>query len=178
MGRLEHLRGLLIRHQPVDAVEAGHVRRMLELCESAGDPFSRNHFVPGHFTASSFVLSPRGDALLLVLHGKLHRWLQPGGHVDPEDADVIGAARREVAEEVGIEDLEGGDLLDVDIHEIPPLGGAPSHEHFDVRFLFRAASRAHQAGSDAADSRWFAMGEIDAVASDASVMRAVEKIRR
>ena len=55
---------------------------MLALCDNAGDPFSREHYVPGHFTASAFVLSPTRDMLLLVFHGKLHRWLQPGGHID------------------------------------------------------------------------------------------------
>jgi 8-oxo-dGTP pyrophosphatase MutT (NUDIX family) len=150
---------------------------MLRLCDVTGDPFSREHYDPGHFTASAFVLSPSRDMLLLIFHGKLHRWLQPGGHIDAEDADVLSAARREVAEEVGIDDLLEGRLLDVDVHLIPPLRGAPSHAHFDVRFLFRAPDLDHLAGSDAQDSRWFPLGEIDAVASDPSVMRAVSKLR-
>jgi len=149
---------------------------MLALCDNAGDPFSREHYVPGHFTASAFVLSPTRDMLLLVFHGKLHRWLQPGGHIEPMDEDVLAAARREVSEEVGIDALSGGTLLDVDVHDIPSLRGAPSHEHFDVRFLFHAMSMRHAAGSDAQDSRWFPLDEIDAIASDASVLRAVSKI--
>ena len=28
-------------------------------------------------------------------------------------------------------------LIDLDIHEIPPSGGAPGHEHFDLRMLAR-----------------------------------------
>ncbi|MEN8041330.1 MAG: hypothetical protein ABFR95_07475, partial [Actinomycetota bacterium] len=48
----------------------------------------RSEFEPGHFTASGFVTSPDGEALLLIHHGKLDRWLQPGGHIDPEDASV------------------------------------------------------------------------------------------
>jgi len=151
---------------------------MLALCEVPGDPFSRSHFVPGHFTASAFLLSPDGAQLLLVFHGKLHRWLQPGGHIDPADETVWAAARREVAEEVGVALQDDGSLLDVDVHAIPALGGAPAHEHFDVRFLFRTPTLAHTAGSDARDSRWFPLEEINALSSDASVLRAVEKIRR
>jgi 8-oxo-dGTP pyrophosphatase MutT (NUDIX family) len=149
---------------------------MLALCDVAGDPFSRDHYDPGHFTASAFVLSPSRDMLLLIFHGKLHRWLQPGGHIEPGDADVLAAARREVSEEVGIHDLVGGRLLDVDVHGIPALRGAPSHAHFDVRFLFQTSDLAHIAGSDAEDSRWFSLADIDEVASDASVMRAVAKL--
>ncbi len=142
-------------------------------------PFSRGHFAPGHFTARSFVLSPDGQELLLIYHGKLHRWLQPGGHIDPEDVDVLTAARREVEEEVGIVDLSlvGTGLFDVDIHQIPPLRDEPAHEHFDLRFLFRATSADFTVGSDAKDGKWFAFDAISEAESDRSVMRAVEKLR-
>lgn len=157
---------------------------MLALCalaeDGAGrDPFARDHFVPGHFTASAFIVSPDLDALLLIFHGKLSRWLQPGGHVDPQDGSILAAARREVHEEVGLVDLpllqEG--VFDLDIHDIPQLKGAPSHAHFDVRFAFRAPSLAFQAASDAKAGRWVKLSEIDEASSDASVMRAVNKLR-
>lgn len=171
------LRALLERHQPEDPVEAAYVARMLALLD-ASDPFSRDHFVPGHFTASSFVLAPERDALLLILHGKLHRWLQPGGHVEPADADIIAAARREVAEEVGLAEvtLASDGIFDVDIHTLPPMKGAPAHEHFDVRFLFVAPSRVFLAGSDARAARWVKFEDVSEVESDASVMRAVRKL--
>jgi len=164
---------------PVDATEAAYHRRMLELLAGDGDPMSRDHFEPGHFTASAFILAPDNDDMLLILHSKLHRWLQPGGHVDPEDEDLIAAALREVREEVDIHELtlahEG--VFDVDIHPIPAMRGDPAHEHFDVRFLFRADSRAFNAGSDAHDARWVPLEEINPSESDESVMRAVRKLR-
>jgi 8-oxo-dGTP pyrophosphatase MutT (NUDIX family) len=151
---------------------------MLDLAERPSDTFSREHFDPGHFTASSFVLSPDGSALLLILHGKLQRWLQPGGHVDPDDPDILAAALREVREEVGIErlDVYGGGIFDVDVHEIPPLRGDPAHAHFDVRFAFRAHDLHAIAASDAQAVRWVQLREIDEASSDRSVMRAVEKL--
>ena len=172
---------LLNAFTPFDEVEAGHHRRMLDLAAVDGDPLSRSHFVPGHFTASSFVLSPDGGGLLLIFHGKLHRWLQPGGHVDPEDTDLIAAARREVQEETGLKDLslivQG--VFDVDIHPIPALRGEPPHEHFDVRFLFRSpAAGGCVAGSDAKEARWYPLDEVTPQLSDASVMRAVGKMSR
>jgi 8-oxo-dGTP pyrophosphatase MutT (NUDIX family) len=176
--RAADLKARLLAHAPSDAEEAEYRERMLALCDVAGDPFSRAHFVPGHFTASSFVLSPDGAALLLIFHGKLHRWLQPGGHVEPGDADIVASARREVHEEVGIADMDllYDGIFDVDVHDIPPLKADPGHAHFDVRFAFRARDREVKAASDAKAARWVALREIDESMSDRSVMRAVEKL--
>jgi 8-oxo-dGTP pyrophosphatase MutT (NUDIX family) len=153
---------------------------MRSLIEASGDPFSRGHFVPGHFTASSFVLSPERDALLLILHSKLKRWLQPGGHVDPDDQSILSAARREVKEEVGLTGLPlalGPTIFDVDVHAIPPMRGEPAHQHFDVRFVFVAPDRAATAGSDALATQWVALGAVHTVETDDSVLRAVRKLR-
>ena len=178
--RRRALRTLLKTLEPADATEHHYVDVMTKITESPGDPFARDHFTPGHFTASAFVLSPARDAVLLVFHGKLHRWLQPGGHFEPDDPSVLAAAQREVAEEVGLPNLPsvlGDTLLDVDVHGIPPLKGAPGHLHFDVRWLLQAPSLEMRAGSDAADARWFKLDDVTLEASDASVMRAIEKIR-
>ncbi|HEX5661729.1 MAG TPA: NUDIX hydrolase [Polyangiales bacterium] len=155
---------------------------MKELCDSVAKPCARSTYTPGHFTASAFVLSPERDALLLILHGKLGLWLQPGGHVDDEDVSLLEAARREVCEEVGLRELQLLEPvpLDVDIHDIPAREGEPAHQHFDVRFLFRAPTRAVQAGSDAKDARWVSLAELGndgLVRSDESVLRAVRKLR-
>ncbi|TNE49525.1 MAG: NUDIX domain-containing protein [Deltaproteobacteria bacterium] len=180
LARREHFHHLLTTMQPYDTTESTYQKRMLDLLSVDGDPFSRNHFQPGHFTASSFVLHPTENKLLLIFHGKLHRWLQPGGHIDPEDLNVIEAARREVEEETGMTDvvLHQEGIFDIDIHEIPPLRQDPAHEHFDVRFLFRAQSPHFQAGSDAKDARWFSLDAINETESDQSVMRAVAKLSK
>lgn len=176
--RIRNLRFLLETHTPRDALESTHLTRMLELCESIADPLSRSSFEPGHFTASAFILSPERDALLLILHSKLSRWLQPGGHIDASDEDVLGAALRETREETGIVDvttvLPG--LLDVDVHDIPALRGEPPHAHFDVRFLLQATSRSFRAASDAKAARWVPFDALSEELTDRSVMRAVEKI--
>ncbi len=180
MTRRDHLRGLLAAHVPGDAVEEGHLGRMRDLLGVDGDPFARDHWSPGHFTASSFVLSPTRDALLLILHSKLGRWLQPGGHVDPHDEDIFAAARREVEEEVGLTALPfafGPAVFDVDVHVIPTLRGQPAHRHFDVRFAFVAPSLTATAGSDALDARWVALDAVEGLETDESVLRAVRKLR-
>ncbi|MDD9947488.1 MAG: NUDIX domain-containing protein [Myxococcales bacterium] len=175
-----HLQRALATFRPSDDRESGFCRRMVTLLTSPGDPFSRDHFNPGHFTASAFILSPDRQHLLLALHAKLGRWLQPGGHVEASDADVLAAARREVSEETGLTGLEplGQGVLDIDVHAVPPLFGSPEHAHFDVRYLFVAPTTQARAASDARSLRWVPLASVDDVESDASVMRAVSKIVR
>jgi 8-oxo-dGTP pyrophosphatase MutT (NUDIX family) len=190
MSRIDDLRARLAHHQGWDQEERAHLQQLRALCQGAErgglDLFSRANFEPGHVTASAFVLSPDRSALLLILHGKLKRWLQPGGHVEPDDLDVLAAARREVREEVGLDELslEQPSIFDLDIHTIPALKGDPPHLHLDVRFLFRAPSEAFEAGSDAKAARWVPLSELVAAhacgdeLSDRSVLRAVEKLLR
>ena len=179
MDRRNHLIDLLLAHSSADGDEVRHRDRMLALARGSGDLFSRKHFEPGHFTASAFILSPDRKSLLLIHHSKLHRWLQPGGHVEPEDVDIIAAAKREIVEEVGMAapPLVGEGIFDVDIHPIPARKDEPQHEHFDVRFLLHATDTNATAGSDAKDCRWVPLEEITVELTDASVMRALAKVR-
>ncbi|HET9886274.1 MAG TPA: NUDIX domain-containing protein [bacterium] len=152
---------------------------MIELVQSASDPFARTSFEPGHFTASAFIVSPRDASLLLVFHGKLKRWLQPGGHIDTSDADIFAAARREACEETGVvlEPRDAGLLFDLDIHVIPARSHEPAHEHFDVRTLWLSNREEVRAGSDALEVRWHSMEELAGENLDESVGRALRKIR-
>lgn len=180
MGRRERLRRLLCAFEPRDELESAHRDDLLALLEGPGDPFARDHFDPGHVTASAFVLSPDRASVLLIEHAKLDRWLQPGGHVEPGDATILAAAQREVEEEVALAELPsvlGGAPLDLDVHEIPARKTDPAHRHYDVRFLLQAPGRAVRAGDDALAVRWVRLEEVSGEASDESVMRAVRKIR-
>jgi 8-oxo-dGTP pyrophosphatase MutT (NUDIX family) len=178
--RRDDLRRRLRTCRPHDTTERTFRERMLELVAAPTDPFARGHYGPGHFTASGFVLAPEGDALLMILHGKLGRWLQPGGHVEPGDADVLAAARREVAEEVSLGGLEPAPgfaaPFDLDIHPIPASARAPEHEHFDVRFLFRAPDRTFAAGPEVRDARWIDLGELAAAEHGDSWKRILTKL--
>lgn len=161
-----------------DDRERAFVQQMLELRLKTGSS-RRDHFDPGHFTASAFILSPDDQAVLLIEHSKLHRWLQPGGHIDPTDIDLESAARREVAEETGITRMAlVAAPFDVDVHAIPARRDEPEHLHFDVRFLFRAASLEMAAGSDALAARWVPRVEVPTVKTDDSVWRAMRKLDR
>ena len=176
---IDDLADALRTYTPADEGEAVHRQRMLALLDRDGAAaFVRNHFDPGHFTASAFVLSTDGRSLLLIHHAKLDRWLQPGGHIDATDASPLAAAKRELHEEAGVTEADGpAELFDLDIHPIPanPKKAEPAHEHFDLRFLLRASSDVVTAASDALAARWVPLAEA-ATAEDASVCRAVKKL--
>jgi 8-oxo-dGTP pyrophosphatase MutT (NUDIX family) len=138
--RTQRLLDQLREYAAADAAEAEYRRAMLELLESADDAFSRGHFVPGHFTASCYIVDAEGR-LLLHHHKRLDRWLQMGGHVEADEPPDL-AALREGREESGLPDLvqmtDG--IFDLDIHPIPAGKGEPDHAHFDIRYLMRTAS--------------------------------------
>ena len=180
--RLDSVRELLAGYVAANPTEAGFVERMRDLCR-AERGWERSHFEPGHFTASAFVLSPDRRDLVLIHHKKLGIWVQPGGHVEPTDGDLLGAARREVLEEVGLDELEpisasgGSPVFDVDIHSIPARKADPAHEHFDVRFAFVAKTRDLVHSDEVADLRWVPLSEVEQMGTDESVLRAVSKLR-
>lgn len=99
--------------------------------------------LPGHVTTGAFVVDADGR-LLQIAHKSLNRWLNPGGHTEPEDASLADAARRELLEETGLGAehvtlLGDPDLpLAIDAHRIPanPAKDEPEHWHFDFRYAF------------------------------------------
>ncbi len=124
--------------------EVGRLQPLLTALDSDGELTSRKT-VPGHVTCSAFLIAPDGR-VLHIRHNSLDRWLQPGGHVEPVDANLVAAAAREVAEETGITAdqlaLVGDGPVDIDVHLIPPnpAKSEPGHHHYDIRYAFRVAA--------------------------------------
>ena len=71
-------------------INADEHARLIQLTRKQ-DAFKRSLFNPGHFTASAFVFSPERDAVLLIKHTFLRLWLQPGGHIEENDASIVDA---------------------------------------------------------------------------------------
>jgi 8-oxo-dGTP pyrophosphatase MutT (NUDIX family) len=164
---------------PADASERASLERLRALLASAPDPFTRDE--TEHVTGSAVVSRPRAEAFLLVHHRRLGRWLQPGGHVEPGDASVFEAARREAREETGVTVLEaplGPRPLDVDVHPIPPRPGRLAHVHFDIRYLLTTTEESFALQEDEVSGvAWFSLQEALAAGADASLARALQKAR-
>ncbi len=173
------LRNLLARAEQHGVISPSHVDRYSDLLNVTGEIFSRDHFEPGHVTASSVLLSEDGASVALVDHIRFGVWIQPGGHVEPADDSLLEAAMRETREECGALRLELGQPLpfDMDVHDIPAGRGEPAHSHYDVRFLLRVVGGELAAADEVADARWFPLdGPPDRLAS--SVARLIERVRR
>lgn len=146
---------------------------------STGRPmWPRGEFDPGHFTASGFVLSPDRESLLLILHGKLDRWLQPGGHIERDDISVEAAARREIEEETGLAAVSrvGSDLARIDAHLIPQRGSEPRHIHIDLAVGFVAETDALGPFDEVLDARWVPLGGLADYDVDDAVLSGVHRL--
>ncbi|RLP81408.1 MULTISPECIES: NUDIX hydrolase [unclassified Micromonospora] len=144
---------LLDGWQPTSPDAANARDRTLALLAAGPVTMSRPHR-PGHITASALVLDATGSRVLLCLHGKFGRWVQLGGHCEPTDQTLAGAALREATEESGIAGLRIDPVpIDVDIHPVSCQGGSL---HYDVRFAVLAPPGAVEQVSDEAEALgWF-----------------------
>jgi 8-oxo-dGTP pyrophosphatase MutT (NUDIX family) len=176
VSRVSTLRTLLEAYDP-EPGEVAAVAAILALIADDSDALADDHYVPGHVTASAFVVDKSHTRLLLIHHGKLRVWLQPGGHVDPGE-DVLVAAIREVEEETGIVavPLDGG-LFDVDVHAIPANGGRPPHNHYDVRFLLEGTNEDFTDSDEVLGVRWVTFDDVAHFADEISVLRPAAKLK-
>lgn len=163
---------------PTDGQSLKSCELILLLLESSPEPFSRHQFTPGHITCTGLVLAPDGERILLVHHRRLNRWLLPGGHVEPDDASIAEAARREVVEETGAVLLPGepAALIGADVHGIPSNGREPYHLHHDLLFPFRATSGALQASPESRAVAWCTPADFDRYEIPGNVRRAYRRI--
>ena len=157
VGEVEPIRSAIL------AMTALHADVLLRTC------------VAGHLTGSAAVVDHLGQRSLLMLHTKLGRWFQPGGHADGE-ANLAAVALREATEETGIDDLRVvWPAIDVDIHHVPLPGEAP-HVHLDVRFLVLAADGATPVGNhESQELRWVDLDSLEALDPDESTRRVVAR---
>lgn len=160
------LLALLESHDPADAKETADRIAMLAFLEHLPEPLSGAQ-PAAHFTASALVVDETQSRTCLVLHRKLGLWLQPGGHVEPDDESIGGAALREVREETGLDcALNGEKPVHLDIHEIPDRPDMPAHLHLDVRFLVVAAGDELTLSDESTDVRWWPLGDATAAGDD------------
>ncbi len=157
---------------------AARSRRLtLELLRDSPAPFDRSCYDPGHITASGLVLSPTGERVLLVFHNRLRLWLQPGGHVEPSDNNVLTTAVREVREETGISVLTGipPTLVGVDVHQIAATTGEPAHCQHDLMFRLAAAGFSIDASAEAGKAVWCPIEQLPEYHVDEVLLSGLER---
>ncbi|MGE3174856.1 MAG: NUDIX hydrolase [Planctomycetota bacterium] len=174
---------LLVRYAREGAAAAAAAAEFARFVQDHDDCLLRR-CVPGHITASAWILSADAQRCLLTHHRKLDRWLQLGGHVDGEP-QVHRAALREAQEESGMAVFEllapGAELLplDLDVHPIPARGAEPRHLHWDVRFLLRALpGQPLVLSAESKDLRWIPRDALGELTSEESVLRLERRAAR
>ena len=142
--------------EPPDTAQAAHRDRYVAHLEAHPDGAERGCH-PDHLTASTLVVSPDAHRVLLTHHAKAGEWFQLGGHCEPGDGSLLGAALREAVEESGIADLVVDPVpLRLDEHAVPFCGDTGEVHHLDVWFLAVAPDGAqHAASEESLEVRWW-----------------------
>jgi len=179
----QHLSALLNSHAADDAEEEASLQQMRTFVQTLRDPYSR--YQPNaHFTASALVMDESSQRIVLIHHAKLGRWLQPGGHAEPEDGGLMHlTALREAREETGCHVALYGNWshpIDVDVHLIPARGTEDAHLHLDLRFAV-VAQNPESLSFDASESlgaRWVSFEEALSIIEEGPLRRLIRKGQR
>ena len=159
---------VLCRWQPPSPEQAALRGQYLEHLDRHPDGLWR-HGPPAHLTASCFVLDSAAEHVLLCLHGKGRFWVQFGGHLEPGDTSLAGAALREAVEESGVERLTllGDGPVDLDRHRLSSAFGR-CREHLDVAFAATAdRTAATTVSAESVDVAWWPVDALpDGVVTD------------
>jgi 8-oxo-dGTP pyrophosphatase MutT (NUDIX family) len=155
-----------------DAAAREARKRVRALLDRHGPALADRSMAPAHLTGSALVVDPQGPRMLVLLHAKLSRWLQPGGHADG-DHELAGVALREAVEESGIADLAVlVPAVDLDIHTVDHGDELGEHQHLDLRFVVVSPPGAVAVGNhESLAQRWVRPGELDDLCGDAGLVR-------
>ena len=137
--------------------------------------FSRRNF-EGHITASGLVISS-DKKVLVVFHNKLQKFLQPGGHIEKDDKNIIFSAMREVKEETNLNNIElcswcldNNSPIMIDTHKIPENKQKNEEEHYHHDFMFIFLTKEEDITLDTNEVSDFCWVSIDEVIKNDSVV--------
>ena len=167
------------QHHPFDEREAQNRLTILKWLEETNDPFNSKCYDPGHVTGSACIFCQRTKSIVLIYNRHLKRWIQPGGHSEPEEQKILRSIIREVSEETGIILTEEDSFLfDLDVHKVPPCDQQPTHTHFDFRYLWLVDEQPIIAASDALECRWEPIATASALVQDVGLERMLLKCEK
>jgi 8-oxo-dGTP pyrophosphatase MutT (NUDIX family) len=171
---LDAARAAILAVPAGDEVLETNRARILAFLDDHPDALHRS-CLEGHLTGSAAVIDPSRRRVLLLLHAKVQRWLQPGGHADG-DGNLARVALREAEEETGIVGLRVvAPAVDLDVHLFHHAAGTePDHLHLDVRHLVLAPPGAVAVANHESEGlQWVTVHDLGAMDLDAGTIRMV-----
>lgn len=142
---------------------------------------------------TSYVVDLEREALLLVYHRKMQKWLSPGGHLEANEIPEE-AAKREVFEETGLNIAFFPDeYIHIDrwnarslvrpflclLEEIPAYKGEPAHQHIDLIFVgYPVGGELLKNESEIDDLRWFSLAEIESLTPDDQIFAETQQVAK
>tara|TARA_R110000868_G_scaffold112681_4_gene303233 strand:- start:557 stop:1105 length:549 start_codon:yes stop_codon:yes gene_type:complete len=174
---------MIEKQELIQQVEAypkndSHKQKILEFLAINKDFWTKSNTL-GQITASCWVLNKDRTKALMTHHKKLNRWLQIGGHLEPEDGSIVDSCIRELKEESGLTQFKllQEEIFDLDVHDIPESKkGVPAHIHYDIRMFFEANEN-EIIQFDKEESNkivWMNLTEIEKL-NDESILRMIRK---
>ncbi|THA63812.1 NUDIX domain-containing protein [Streptomyces sp. A0958] len=145
-----HIHAVVTAYLARHPAERHALAPLLAALDAPDDPTARTT-LPGHITCSAAVVDRDGRVLHVRHNATGGLLLAPGGHVEPGDVTLLGAALREVEEETGIPAAQLchtaaflTEPADIDVHDIDanPAKGEPAHRHYDFRYVFHLVPEA------------------------------------
>lgn len=143
------------------------------------------------FTATVYIID--NQRVLLIYHRKLHKWLPPGGHLEPNELPSEGA-KREALEETGLEIalipqenvwIERWNANSFErpylclLEEIPARGDQPAHQHIDMIYVGKPIGGTETLNMrETGGLRWFSLEEIEALSSDVEIFEETRQTLR
>ena len=171
--------GLVTAFDPAnDGLASKSKELILNLLNWSLMPYSRAQFTPGHITCTAAVTHPTDSAkVLFIYHHRLHRWLLPGGHVEPTDESLADAAAREAVEEttIRLDPAFTPYLAGIDVHGIPAKKEEPFHLHHDLIWCFRATSEIIATTDEAPQVRWARKEDWDSMQIAVSIRNSIDR---
>ncbi len=176
---VDDLRHCLARAPRTTAPDRFEAWAWRALLDEDGAALLTRDAAPAHITASAIILSTDLRQTCLVLHNKIRKWVQPGGHLEPGDTTMAAAAAREAEEETGLAGVVLPDPVVLSRHSAPCRPDVVDW-HLDVEFALLCDPTAPVVSEESLDVRWF---PVDALPADLAsgtrhgVERAVQVVQ-
>lgn len=132
-------------YQPYNETEQQHKEEILRQWNLFGDEIFKRPD-GGHFTASSIILNPAMDKMLMVYHNIYQSLAWTGGHADGAQ-NLLQKAAEEAREETGIQELIPlcSEILSLDVLPVKAHmkrgRTVAEHRHYNVAYGFLASEK-------------------------------------